>query len=71
MASGGTGDILTGLMGGLVCQGFPPSSGAIAATYIHGYTGDLVAEEKGEMSLIATDILEKIPNVLKEIEKGR
>lgn len=67
MASGGTGDILTGLIGGLVCQGFSPPSAAIAATYIHGYAGDLVAEEKGEMALIATDILEKIPCVLKEL----
>ncbi len=70
MASGGTGDILTGMIGGLVCQGFPPSSAAIAATYIHGLAGDLVANEKGEMALIATDILEKIPQVLKEIGKA-
>jgi NAD(P)H-hydrate epimerase len=70
MASGGTGDILTGMMGGLVCQGFSPSSAAIAATYTHGLAGDLVADEKGEMALIATDILEKIPHVLKEIGKG-
>ncbi len=71
MASGGTGDILTGMIGGLVCQGFPPSSAAIAATYIHGLAGDLVANEKGEMALIATDILEKIPHVLKETTKGK
>jgi NAD(P)H-hydrate epimerase len=71
MASGGTGDILTGMMGGLVCQGFSPSSAAIAATYIHGLAGDLVADEKGEMALIASDILEKIPHVLKEMGKGR
>ncbi len=71
MASGGTGDILTGMMGGLVCQGFSPSSATIAATYAHGLAGDLVADEKGEMALIATDILEKIPPVLKEMCKGR
>jgi NAD(P)H-hydrate epimerase len=71
MASGGTGDVLTGMMGGLVCQGLSPSSAAIAATYIHGLAGDLVAEEKGEMALIATDVLEKIPHVLKEMTKGR
>ncbi len=70
MASGGTGDILTGMMGGLVCQGFPVPSAAIAATYIHGLAGDIAADEKGEMALIATDILEKIPHVLKEMAKG-
>ena len=71
MASGGTGDVLTGMMGGLVCQGFFPSSAAIAATYLHGLAGDLVADEKGEMTLIASDILEKIPHVLREMGKGR
>jgi NAD(P)H-hydrate epimerase len=71
MASGGTGDVLTGMMGGLVCQGFSPSSAAIAATYVHGLAGDLVANEKGEMALIATDILEKIPHVLREMGKDR
>jgi len=70
MASGGTGDILTGMMGGLVCQGFPASSAAITATYVHGLAGDMVAEDKGEMALIATDILEKIPHVLREMGKG-
>jgi hydroxyethylthiazole kinase-like uncharacterized protein yjeF len=71
MASGGTGDILTGMIGGLVCQGFSPSSAAIAASYIHSLAGDLVADEQGEMALIATDVLDKIPHVLKEIRKSR
>ncbi|MFQ5842882.1 MAG: NAD(P)H-hydrate dehydratase, partial [Thermodesulfobacteriota bacterium] len=71
MASGDTGDVLTGMMGGLVCQGFPPASAAVTATYIHGLAGDLVADEKGEMALIATDIIEKIPHVLREMGKGR
>jgi NAD(P)H-hydrate epimerase len=70
MASGGTGDVLTGMIGGLVCQGYSPPSAAIVATYIHGYAGDLVAKEKGEMALIATDILNKIPHVLKEMGSG-
>ncbi len=71
MASGGTGDVLTGMIGGLVCQGFPAASAAIAATYVHGLAGDLAAEERGEMALIATDILEKIPHVLREMGKGK
>jgi len=70
MASGGTGDVLTGMIGGLVCQGLRPASAAIAATYIHGLAGDLVADERGEMALIATDLLEKIPHVLREMGKG-
>ncbi|MFB0508637.1 MAG: NAD(P)H-hydrate dehydratase [Thermodesulfobacteriota bacterium] len=71
MASGGTGDVLTGMMGGLVCQGCPPASAAIAATYVHGLAGDLAADERGEMALIATDLLEKIPHVLREMNKGK
>ena len=65
MASGGTGDVLTGMIGGLVCQGFDILSSLQAAVYLHGMAGDQGAQEKGEKSLIATDIIEKIPSLLK------
>ncbi len=64
MASGGTGDILTGMIGGLVCQGFDILPSLQAAVYLHGLAGDLVAREIGEKSLIATDLLQKIPDLL-------
>ncbi len=65
MASGGTGDVLTGMIGGLVCQGFDILSSLQVAVYLHGMAGDDGAREKGEKSLIATDIIEKIPPLLK------
>ena len=65
MASGGTGDVLTGMIGGLVCQGFDILTSLQVAVYLHGMAGDEGAQEKGEKSLIATDIIEKIPTLLK------
>ncbi len=65
MASGGTGDVLTGMIGGLVCQGFDILSSLQIAVYLHGMAGDEGAREMGEKSLIATDIIEKIPTLLK------
>jgi len=65
MASGGMGDVLTGMIGGLVCQGFDILSSLQMAVYLHGKAGDEGAKEVGEKSLIATDIIEKIPALLK------
>jgi NAD(P)H-hydrate epimerase len=64
MASGGTGDVLTGMIGGLICQGFDILPSLQMAVYLHGLAGDKMAGELGEKSLIATDIIEKIPDLL-------
>jgi len=64
MAKGGTGDVLTGIMTGLAAQKIKPWSAACAATYLHGLAGDLAAKEKGQVSMIASDIIEQIPNAI-------
>jgi NAD(P)H-hydrate epimerase len=64
MASGGTGDILTGMLGGLLSQGFDLLASLQAAVYLHGLAGDVVARERGEKSLIATDLIEKLTSLL-------
>lgn len=64
LASGGTGDVLSGMIGGLICQGFDPLSSLQAAVYLHGLAGDEVAKEMGEKSLVATDLIKKIPSLL-------
>lgn len=64
MASGGTGDVLTGMIGGLICQGIDVLSSLQMAVYLHGWAGDRVASEKGEKSLVATDLIHQIPAVL-------
>jgi NAD(P)H-hydrate epimerase len=66
MASGGTGDVLTGMIGGLICQGIDLLTSLQMSVYLHGLAGDKVAQEKGEKSLIATDMIEKIPALLHE-----
>lgn len=64
LATGGTGDVLSGMIGGLVCQGFDLLSSLQASVYLHGLAGDEVARELGEKSLVATDLIKKIPALL-------
>lgn len=61
MATAGTGDVLTGMMAGLLAQGIPAWEVACAATYLHGLAGDLAAEKLGEAGMIAGDLLAHIP----------
>lgn len=67
MATAGTGDVLTGMMVGLLAQGLAAWDAARAATYIHGLAGDLAAEVTGHASLIAGDLIEHIPQALDAI----
>jgi NAD(P)H-hydrate epimerase len=64
LASGGTGDVLTGMIGGLICQGLDILPSLLISVYLHGLAGDEVAQELGEKSLVATDIIKKIPALL-------
>jgi NAD(P)H-hydrate epimerase len=72
MAKGGTGDVLTGLMAGLLAQfpTHPVGEVATAAVYLHGLAGDLAAGELGQHSMLAGDLLEKIPAAYKELTIG-
>ena len=69
MATGGTGDVLTGMMAGLLAQfpAHPVSEAATAAVYLHGLAGDLATEELGQHSMLAGDLLEKIPAAYKKL----
>ncbi len=67
MASGGVGDVLTGVIAGLAAQGLPLSEAGIVGAYLHGKAGDIAKEEKGEMGLIASDILECIPYAIEDV----
>lgn len=61
MATGGSGDVLTGVVAGLLGQGLPPLEAAVAGVYFHGLAGDLAAAEKGMLSLVAGDLLDYLP----------
>jgi NAD(P)H-hydrate epimerase len=61
MATGGTGDVLTGLIAGLLAQGFDALDAAVVAVYLHGLAGDLAASRLGEMCLAAGDLIEILP----------
>lgn len=65
MTVGGTGDVLAGIAAGLLAKKVPSFTSASLAAFINGYAGDLVFKEKF-YSLLATDVIEKIPDVLKE-----
>jgi hydroxyethylthiazole kinase-like uncharacterized protein yjeF len=71
MATGGTGDILTGMVSGLVAQNPDRVSDAvIAAVYLHGLAGDVARETMGEHSLIATDLLTSLPEAFRRTRQA-
>ncbi|HTG35152.1 MAG TPA: NAD(P)H-hydrate dehydratase [Thermoanaerobaculia bacterium] len=64
MATGGTGDVLTGLIAGFLAQGLDALDAAVLAVYLHGLAGDLAAARLGEISLAAGDLIEILPAAL-------
>lgn len=68
MATGGSGDVLTGVIAGLLAQGMEAAGAAAAGVYLHGAAGDAAARKKGMMGLIAGDILSALPGVTRAIE---
>jgi len=70
MATAGTGDVLTGIIVGLLAQGLTSWEAACAGTYLHGYAGDLATADKGQVGLITGDVIEQIPYALKTIQQA-
>jgi hydroxyethylthiazole kinase-like uncharacterized protein yjeF len=62
MATGGVGDVLTGMISGFLSQTMNPLHACILGVYMHGLAGDIAASEKGQYPLIATDLIDKIPS---------
>ncbi len=71
MASGGMGDVLTGVITALLAQGYEPFAACCLGVYCHGAAADMVARDKGEIGLIATDVQEMLPYVFKMLTERR
>ena len=67
MASGGMGDVLTGIIAGLISQGFSPESAAHTGVYLHGAAADLLAEKIGPFGYLSTEVMNAIPGQIKLI----
>ena len=67
MATAGSGDVLTGIILGLLAQSYSPLNASLAGVYLHGLAGDLAANEKSQESLIASDIIENLSLAFKKI----
>lgn len=65
MAVGGSGDALAGMIAGLLGQGLPPIQAAACAAWLHGAAGDLAARDLGQYAMLPTDLLDRLPRLLK------
>ena len=69
MATGGSGDVLTGLIAGLCAQGMPAYEAASAGAWLHGRAGELCARRFGQRAMTAADLLSFLPGALAEAER--
>jgi NAD(P)H-hydrate epimerase len=70
MATGGSGDVLTGIIAGLMAQGYPPKDAARLGVFVHGLAGDLAASKTGQHALIAGDIVAMLGEAFKPLEQN-
>ncbi len=64
MASGGMGDVLTGMVSGFLAQGFSPEAASLAGVYIHGLCADVLSKQKGAFGFLARDMIKAIPETI-------
>jgi NAD(P)H-hydrate epimerase len=69
MACGGMGDVLTGVIGGLLAQGLEPGAAAALGVYLHGMAGDRLLAQHGDAGLLATDLLFELPAARKSLNE--
>jgi hydroxyethylthiazole kinase-like uncharacterized protein yjeF len=70
LATGGTGDVLAGIIGGLIAQGSDPFSAAVTGVYIHAAAGRHISQRLGDSGLLAGDLLLEIPIVMNVLRRG-
>ena len=69
MATGGSGDVLTGIITGLLAQGYTPKSAGLLGVFLHGQAGDLAAADSGEEALVAEDLVGWLGKAWQELKK--
>jgi NAD(P)H-hydrate epimerase len=67
MASGGQGDVLSGILGGLLAQGIPPEKALPFGVYVHGLAADRLVQRDGPRPVVAGDIIEELSQTLGDI----
>jgi NAD(P)H-hydrate epimerase len=70
MASGGMGDVLAGMLAGFLAQGMAIEDALRLGVFLHGFAGDLAASAKGEIGMIASDVIEALPAAAKTLAEG-
>ena len=71
MATGGTGDVLTGVIAALAGQGLAPFEAAVLGAHVHGLAGDIAARKFGQVSMIATDVLDALPEAFLKLNRRK
>ena len=66
MATGGTGDVLTGILASLMAEAMPAMEASILGVYLHGLAGEFAAEELGRRSMTATDVIDYLPEAISD-----
>jgi NAD(P)H-hydrate epimerase len=69
LAKGASGDVLTGIIAGLLAGGAAPADAAVLGAYLHGYAADLLARSASERSLLPSDVVDALPSALFEVER--
>ncbi len=70
LGSGGTGDVLAGILGGLLAQGYPAAEAARLGVFLHGYAADRIAARRGMVGLLASDVIEELPAATAALAAG-
>jgi len=70
MATGGSGDVLAGLLTSLLAQGYEPEAAAVLGVYLHGLAGDLAAQDNSEEAMIASDLIEHFGAAYRQLHQS-
>ncbi|MBY0394906.1 MAG: bifunctional ADP-dependent NAD(P)H-hydrate dehydratase/NAD(P)H-hydrate epimerase, partial [Thermoleophilia bacterium] len=67
LAAGGTGDVLAGIIGSLLGQGYAPEDAATLGVFLHGFAADRIAARRGMIGMIASDLIEELPPAIQAL----